>query len=169
MSAKNDVVRLRSYLISSSSAKGQTTGKPAVFDEEQQDPESGVHTNTLSDPSVGVTPIAKVRHPQLEVKSKPSEEGKSKANGKGHHKPNEVSKTRPTFARRVVANTSFAASGGYVNETTDMVVKGCEKPVQQHLAEIRQHAVEQPAGCQVSQEVSESFSPNLSGTALMVC
>lgn len=157
------MVRLRNYLISSSSAKGQTTGQPAVVDEGQQDVESGVHSNTLSGPSVGVTPIPRAWHPQLGVKSKPSEEEKSKANGEGHHKPNDVANTRPTSARRITS------SGGYLNETTDMVVKGCDRLLKQHLAEVRQDCEEQPAGCQVSEEVSESFSPNLFGTALMVC
>ena len=155
--------------ISSSSAKGQTTGKPAVADERQQDDESGVHSDTLSGPSVGVTPIPRAWHPQPEVKSKPSEEEKSKANGEGHHKPNDVANTRPKSERRILANTSFTLSGGYLDEPTNVNFKGCEKPVKQHLAEVRQDCEEQPAGYQVSEEVSEPFSSNLSGTALMVC
>ena len=144
-----------------SSAKGQTIGQPPVVDEGQQDGESGVHSNTLSDPSVGITQTASGRHPQLEIKSKPSEE-KSKANGEGHHKPNEVANARPTPARRVLANTSFTSSGGYLKKTTDVDVKDCDKPLKQHLAEVKQDCEKQSAGYQVSEEVSESFSPNLS-------
>lgn len=155
---------LLSYLISSPSVQDKTV----PFDG-KQNADSGVNASTFSglqqEPSTEVPPSG--QHQQLLLKSKPNESEKSKDTGKGNRKPNKEVKPRPKSARRIHSKTS--SDGGYLDVTTDVNVKGNVEPLKQHLAEFRQHGEEQPAGYQVSEEVSESFRPNLSGTALMVC
>jgi len=150
-------VCLLSYLISSHSVQDKT-----IPVDGKQNADSGVNGSTFSglqqEPSTEVPPNG--QHRQLLLKSKPSEAEKSRDTGKGNRKPNEEDKPRAKSARHIHLKTSSA--GGYLDEPTDVDVKGCDKLLKQHLAEVRPHWEEQPAGYQVSEEVSESFSPNLS-------
>lgn len=124
-----------------------------VVADRKPDADSGLHANTHSglqqEPSVEVPP--NVKHPQLQVKSKPSEERKSRASEEGNRQPNGEVKLKATLVRCIIPKTS---EGGYVDETTDVDVKGCATPPRQHLAEIRQHCEDGADGYQHSVQAS---------------